>query len=188
MKQRDLRSHWRSHWSPSGANPKDRESFRRECEGIAEAFEEEGAAAVARRYALGPSRVQFEVKDPRGHQEFTRMLAEHSAMGSAFTMRGFQKERPSLYDVREEMARMNIPVVIMVGDEDHGAIEASIMMKRCIPTSGLVVFPKSGHTLNLEEPALFNSMLLEFIETVRAGAWTTRDPRSLAPTTTGMLD
>jgi pimeloyl-ACP methyl ester carboxylesterase len=83
---------------------------------------------------------------------------------------------------------MTVPVMIMVGDEDEGAIEPSLMMKRTIPTSGLVVFPKTGHTLNLEEPALFNSMLLKFIEDAAAGAWPKRDPRSVATTATGMLD
>ena len=51
---------------------------------------------VAERYAKGPSRVQYENKDPRGHAEFVRMLAEHSATGSANTQAGVQKERPSL--------------------------------------------------------------------------------------------
>jgi pimeloyl-ACP methyl ester carboxylesterase len=171
-----------------GALPERRQSFRRECEVIARAFEEEGADSVANRYSVGPSRVQFQTKDPRGHEEFTRMLGEHSSIGSALTMRGFQKERPSLYDFQDAMGQMTVPVMIMVGDEDEGAIEPSLMMKRTIPTSGLVVFPKTGHTLNLEEPALFNSMLLKFIEDAAAGAWPKRDPRSVATTATGMLD
>ena len=53
--------------------------------------------AFAEKYAYGPSRVQFENKDPRGFAEFKRMLAEHSALGSANTQLGVQRERPSLY-------------------------------------------------------------------------------------------
>jgi pimeloyl-ACP methyl ester carboxylesterase len=171
-----------------GAPHDKREAFREECEVIARAFEEEGAAEVAARYAVGPARVQFQVKNPKGHAEFTRTLGEHSHLGSANTMRGFQKERPSLYDFTEELARMDVPVLIMVGDEDEGAIEPSVMLKQSIPASGLTIFPKTGHTLNLEEPDLFNLMLRTFFDAVAAGAWAVRDPRSRASSTTGMTD
>ena len=43
------------------------------------------------------------------------------------------------------------------------------------------VFPKSGHVLNLEEPALFNESVERFVTLVEAGRWPARDPRSLAP-------
>lgn len=171
-----------------GASHDQREVFREECEVIARAFEDEGSAEVASRYAVGPARVQFQVKNPKGHAEFTRMLGEHSNVGSANTMRGFQKERPSLYDFTAEFAEMEVPVLIMVGDEDEGAIEPSIMLKRTIPTSGLSVFPKAGHTLNLEEPELFNRTLQVFLDAVTTGAWNRRDPRSLASSTTGMTE
>jgi len=171
-----------------GARPETRPEFQEECEAIALAFENEGAAEVAKRYVLGPARVQFQNKDPRGHAEFARLLSEHSATGSAGTMRGFQKARPSLYDYLEEMAATEVPVLIMVGDEDEGAIEASVMMKRQIATAGLFVFAKTGHTLNLEEPELYNSVLAGFIAAVAAGAWGRRDPRSLRSSTTGMSE
>ena len=54
----------------------------------AAAFAAEGAAKVAERYAIGPARVQFRNKNPRGWAEFAAALAEHSDLGSALTMRG----------------------------------------------------------------------------------------------------
>lgn len=169
-----------------GAADEVREAFRRECETIARAFEEEGSAQVAKRYARGPARVQFLNKDPRGHLEFETMLANHSPIGSALTMRGFQKERPSIFDFTDELAELRVPLLIMVGDEDDGAIDASVAMKRLIPTAGLVMFPRSGHTLNLEEPMRFNSTLESFLLDVSVGAWRERDPRSISNSTTGM--
>ena len=169
-----------------GAQQHTRAAFKQECEVIARAFESEGSAAVAERYALGPARVQLEAKDPRGHAEFAAMLAAHSDEGSARTMRGFQKERPSLYDFQEQLAQMTVPMLVMVGDEDEGAIEPSVMLKRSAPWSGLVVFPKTGHTLNLEEPELFNRTVQSFFDDVASGFWGPRDPRSLATSTTGM--
>src|SRR5580704_10479201 len=49
-----------------GAQPERREPFRLECEATAAAFEADGAARVAERYAVGPARVQFQNKNPRG--------------------------------------------------------------------------------------------------------------------------
>lgn len=169
-----------------GAATHGRRAFQQECEAIAAAIEEEGADKFAERYAVGPARVQFLLKDPRGHAEFTRMLGEHSIPGSAATMRGFQRERPSLYDFINEFGSMETPVLIMVGDEDEGAIEASLMLKRTIPTAGLVIFPRTGHTLNLEEPELFNGTLRSFWGDVQSGAWQPRDPRSKTGGITGI--
>jgi pimeloyl-ACP methyl ester carboxylesterase len=171
-----------------GAAHDKRPAFQVECEVIARAFEEEGADLVSKRYAVGPARVQFAAKDPKGHAEFREMLAQHSDLGSAHTMRGFQKLRPSLYDFVEDFGRMEVPLLVMVGDEDEGAIEGSLMLKKTISTAGLAIFPKTGHTLNLEEPALFNSLLEQFIAAVTEGAWRPRDPRSLATSTTGMVE
>ena len=40
--------------------------------------------------------------------------------------------------------------------------------RRTIPASGLAILPKTGHTLNLEEPALFNQPCGEFFHQVEA--------------------
>ncbi|RVX38802.1 pimeloyl-ACP methyl ester carboxylesterase [Nonomuraea polychroma] len=169
-----------------GAQPERQAGFREECEAIATALEAEGAAAFAARYAQGPARVQFQNKDPRGWAEFARMLGEHSTPGSALTMRGVQKSRPSLYDLREELSRLTVPTLIMTGDEDEGCLEPDLMLKRTIPTAGLAVLPRSGHTLNLEEPDLFNRTVGDFLAAVERGAWGRRDPRSLSASTTGI--
>lgn len=169
-----------------GAPPDRQAGFREECTATASAFETEGAAEVAKRYALGPARVQFQNKDPRGWAEFTRMLGEHSSIGSALTMRGVQRARPSLYDLRDELARLTVPTLLVAGDEDEGCLDTDLMLKRTIPAAGLVVLPRTGHTVNLEEPALFNALVGDFLQSVERGAWGLRDPRSLSTSTTGM--
>lgn len=169
-----------------GAQPEREAAFRAESLATADAFETEGAAAVAERYAVGPARVQFQNKNPRGWAEFAGALGEHSATGSALTMRGVQSARPSLYGLRDELAAVDRPVLILVGDEDDGCLEPALMLKRTIPTSGLVFLPQTGHTLNLESPEAFNHAVDSFLSTAERGAWRTRDPRSLSASTTGM--
>ena len=169
-----------------GAAPDRREAFRAESATIADAFAEEGAAEVAKRYAVGPARVQFQNKDPRGWAQFAAQLAEHSSQGSALTMRGVQRERPSLYDLTDELQALSVPTLIVAGDEDEGCLEPSLMLKRTIATAGLAVLPRTGHTCNLEDPAAFNRLVQDFFTDVETGAWRPRDPRSLATSTTGM--
>ena len=163
----------------SGSERKEIESFRKNALETAGIFETKGSEHVARTYGMGQARIPFLVKDPRGFEEFTAMFGEHDAKGSANTMRGFQGERPSLYDFEAEMRKFTVPTLIVVGDEDEPCLEPSFLMKHWIPTSGLVVFPKTGHVCNQEEPAMFNEAVADFIARVEAGRWPARDPRSV---------
>jgi pimeloyl-ACP methyl ester carboxylesterase len=169
-----------------GAQPSRQEAFRAESNAIAAAFEKEGSAEVAKRYAVGPARVQLQNKNPKAWAEFAAALAQHSATGSALTMRGVQAMRPSLYDLTDALAVVATPVLILAGDEDDGCLEPALMLKRTIPTSGLLVMPKTGHTANLEDPAAFNQAVDEFLVAVDAGVWRARDPRALSASITGI--
>ena len=91
-----------------------------------------------------------------GWQEFHDQLARGSAKGHALTLRGVQMTRPSVFDLEKPIVRLEVPTLIMTGDEDEPCLEPAIFMKRKIPTSGLVVLPKAGHTINLEAPDAFN--------------------------------
>ena len=168
-----------------GAEPGKREQFRSEAEATARRFEAEGTEAFAATYATGPTRVQFQNKDPRGWKDFADLLAEHSATGSALTMRGVQKERPSLWDLEGAMKALTVPTLIITGDEDEPCLAPALLMKRAIRTSGLVVLPKSGHTINLEEPEAFNRAVGEFLAQVEADRWDHRDPRSVTESILG---
>lgn len=171
-----------------GAQPHAREAFRRESAVIAGAFEQEGSAAVAARYAVGPARVQLQNKNPRAWEEFAADLAEHSAIGMALTMLGVQRERPSLYDLETELRELAAPVLVIAGDEDDGCLEPDLMLKRTIPAAALAVLPNTGHTCNLEEPEVFNRAVDEFLAAVEAGRWRQRDPRTRRTSVTGMDD
>lgn len=171
-----------------GSQPERQDAFRAESESIAAAFETDGSKATAARYALGPARVQFQNKDPRGWAEFAAQLAEHSELGAANTMRGVQAQRPSLYAMGDQLRALVVPTLVLAGDEDEGCLEPSLMMKRTIPSAGLSLLPRTGHTCNLEEPEAFNRVVGDFLTSVDLGRWGLRDPRSLSMSTTGMDD
>jgi len=158
------------------------EEFRANARETADLFERIGMERAAETYGRGPSRLRFEQKDPLGFAQMLKELAEHSTLGSAMTMRNVQGKRKTLYEVADQLPGLDIPTLIIAGDEDELALEPALMMKRKIPNSGLLIVPKTGHTVNLEEPALFNQAIFDFISAVDSGAWTRR-----RDTTTGLL-
>jgi pimeloyl-ACP methyl ester carboxylesterase len=169
-----------------GAEPEQRERFRSEAAAIAGFITSAGMPAFAEKYACGPTRVQFQNKDPRGHAEFKQMLAEHSALGSANTQLGIQRERPSLYDLIADMKRLTVPTLILTGDEDWPCLLPGLLLKQNIPAAALSVMPNCGHAINLEAPDEFNRIVGDFLVLVESGRWPMRDPRTAGASITGI--
>ena len=170
-----------------GSHPEKGEQFRKESHALADAFELGGSAKVAETYAVGPSRVQLQNKNPEAWREFASALAQHDATGAALTMRGVQAGRPSLYDLQDELRAVRTPVLILAGDEDDGSLEPSLMLKRMMPTSGLVILPRTGHTANLEDPEAFNDAVGHFLAAVNNGDWGERDLRAVSDSIMGIV-
>lgn len=162
-----------------GADEGSSEQFKRETSEAARRMETETMEVFGATYALGPTRVQFQNKDPRGWQEFETQLRQHSSLGSANTMRGVQSRRPSLYTLKDSLQKMTVPTLILNGDEDEPCLDVSLFLKRTIPSSALTLIPRTGHTCNLEEPAFFNQLCGDFIHQVECGRWELRDIRSM---------
>ena len=169
-----------------GAQPDKRQQFHDETARTAAQIAEKGMAEVAKTYGAGPTRVQYENKDPRGYAEFMSQLAEHSTRGAANTMRGVQARRPSLWDLADKMKTLDVPTLVATGDEDDPCLEPGLLMKRLIKSAALVVFPNTGHALNIEEPDLFNRALDDFFHQVDSGRWPRRDPRAATGSILGM--
>ncbi|WP_439596267.1 alpha/beta fold hydrolase [Falsiroseomonas sp.] len=163
-----------------GAAPGKQEQFRAEVDASIARIRAETMGEFGKTYSRGPTRLIFAQKDPRGFAEFQQQLCEHSTEGSALTMQGVQRERPSLFDLRDGFAKMTVPTLVIAGDEDDPTLEASIYLKRTIPSSALLVMPKCGHTMNLEDPDAFNRAVLDFVTQVDCGRWENRIPESLA--------
>jgi pimeloyl-ACP methyl ester carboxylesterase len=169
-----------------GAEQGQRDKFRSEVAAVAAFLDENGIEAFAAKYAYGPTRVQFENKDPRGFDEFKRQLAEHSATGARNTQLGVQGERPSLYDLVDEMKALAVPTLILTGDEDWPCLQPALLMKQNITSAALSIMPNCGHTINLEDPDQFNRLVGAFIAQVDSGRWPMRDPRAMVSSITGM--
>jgi pimeloyl-ACP methyl ester carboxylesterase len=164
----------------SGASPNKREAFIAETNSVAESFWRDGSAAVAKKLAVGPSRIQLQRKNKAAWDEFVEQLSEHSAEGMALTVIGIQQSRPSLWEIADQLHEISTPVLIVNGDEDEAVLDTGLMLKRTLPAAGLLVIPNAGHALNLEEPDTYSYLVRTFIQTVEKDEWPTRDPRSLS--------
>jgi pimeloyl-ACP methyl ester carboxylesterase len=168
-----------------GSHPGHYKQFQADSRANADRIQKEGMKKFVDTYGVGATRVQLQAKDPKSFDEYLAQFHEHSALGAANTLLGVQCRRPSFYDLAEPLKKMRVPALLMLGDEEEPALEANLFIKRCVPTAGLAVFPKSGHAINLEEPALFNQVLESFLHQVEAGRWGARDPRSTVPSLYG---
>ena len=166
-----------------GSDPDKRAQFLKDNDVMARRFEELGTAEAISIYQIGPARVQYQNKDPRGFHEFCEEFAEHSALGSANTLRGVQGRRPTIYSLERGLARMKVPTHIVSGDEDNNCLEPGIFIKRVCPAARLTVVAATGHAVNVEEPDLFNSLTDDFLALVDSGRWRPRDPRALNKST-----
>lgn len=163
----------------AGSDPARHAAYQRTTEANARRFETLGMPAAARAGGVNPGRVSQQNKDPRGFAEFRRFDEEHSALGLAQTLRGVQARRPTVYQLGNSLSRMKVPLFVVSGDEDDNCVAPAVFIKQVCPAARLWICPATGHTVNTEEPALFNQMLGEFLALIDSGRWRPRDPRSI---------
>jgi len=161
-----------------GAEKEHEQFFKNLSNNVAENFLSLGSEEYSHTYGKASSRIPFLLKDPKGWEAFRNRLAEHSNVGASLTMKGIQAKRPSIYDLKNKIMALDVPVLIVVGDEDDHCLNPGLFLKKTIPASGLLILPKTGHTINLEEPDMFNMFLSNFFSQVENKHWKKRDPRS----------
>ena len=165
----------------SGTMPESRARFFQESQSRADRLIADGFEKHADSLCLSPTRVQLLIKNPRAYAEFVALVKQHSAKGTGLTLKGYQGSRPALQDFAQQVARCAVPTLIICGDEDEMCLDASLMLKRAMPSAGLVVMPQTGHGCNLEEPELFNAACEQFFHQVESGQYRLRDPRAASP-------
>ena len=154
-----------------GSGTVGREDFLAHAGQVAQRILDEGIEAKVRYFVGLASRRGFAEKDPRGWKEFLQQLGDHSAVGSAYTTRGVRMRRKTIFELEPEMKHIEVPSLIVVGDQDEACLDSSLFMKRHIPYAGLLILPMIGHTANIEDPGLFNLHLSEFLAAVENGRW-----------------
>ena len=159
----------------AGAHPPFRAAFIDDALASAEYIRATGVMP-AREMALAPNRIQLRSKNEAAWQEFLDHLAEHDPIGAANTLAEVQAKRPGLHDFASQLETLEVPVLILAGDEDEPCLDVSLWLKRQMPYSALKLYPRSGHLINLEDPDQFHLDIAQFHDTLADGRWEKRSP------------
>lgn len=154
----------------TGTGSIDPDLFRQEIQRYANSILTDGMSAM-KDYSQNDNRSHLLIKNPDEWQIFFDHFMEHSPVGSSLTFLGVQGKRAPIFQLEHKLKNLSVPTLIMVGDDDQPCMQPSLFMKNCIDNSGLVIFPKSGHAINLEEPQLFNLTVERFLQLVESGKW-----------------
>jgi pimeloyl-ACP methyl ester carboxylesterase len=129
---------------PGYRNPVAREDWNGTAEKRALAFEERGFEALGRSPEVAQTR--------SGHR---------SAQGLANAARGMLKQ----FDARimEGLPSIDVPVLIIVGENDRPYLAGSDYMAAKIPNAVKVVISDAGHSSNIDQPEAFNCAVLDFL-------------------------
>jgi pimeloyl-ACP methyl ester carboxylesterase len=91
-----------------GSDLDTRDQFLAGTAALADRIESVGLEVGGHDYLHGPTRRRFREKHPDGFATFNRQFAEHSALGTALTIRGCQLQRPTLQELEPELAQLSV--------------------------------------------------------------------------------
>lgn len=154
----------------AGAGSGDPENWKSSARAFAEEIEQGGTDALIRTIASAKQRTIFRDRDPVGWQAFIRSMGRLSARGCAHAMRG-ALSRPSFLELGDELAKLRVPILLVLGDQDRPSFDGSHFVFEHAPRAAMAVIPLCGHTENLEHPSRFNDIVADFLTLVDAGRW-----------------
>jgi pimeloyl-ACP methyl ester carboxylesterase len=87
-----------------------------------------------------------------------------SAQGLAHAARGMLAQVDDR--VINHLPDINVPTLVIVGEQDEPFRGPSDYMAAKIPGARLEIIPKAGHAANLDNPEAFNRVLLDFLDSL----------------------
>ncbi len=98
-------------------------------------------------------------------QAARRAITAQDPKGLAYFGRHISGPAPSVID---DLAQIEVPTLVMVGEKDGAYLRAAEMMASRIPGARHVAVPDAGHIVNIEQAEAFNSIVSDFISTLAA--------------------
>ena len=131
---------------------------------FAECLEADGMEAAGMRFVWGPS----SGIDPQAAKLVRQGFMEHPPRALAEVLRQTLAALASPDRLRDELAVLDIPTVVIVGSKDRNSLEPSRVLAESLPNATLVQIEGAGHVVNLSAQAEFNDVLLSFLDTLDA--------------------
>jgi pimeloyl-ACP methyl ester carboxylesterase len=128
---------------------------------------------IVKEHGMGElKRVQDEL-DPLGSPSYRRLLAERPGYRE-YAERKWASLSPVMWmrlaveivtqpDQLADLARVALPTLVIVGDEDATFVEPSRQMAAAVPGAELAVIPTAGHSPQFENPSAWFAALHDFL-------------------------
>ena len=146
--------------SPGLEDPAEREERRASDEALAASIEREGVPAFIERWEHLPLFASQRTLPFECREALHRQRLQNNATGLAQSLRGVGTGvQPSLY---ARLPTLHIPVLLIAGELDTKFTTIAKHMAQALPQSQLHIIPVAGHTVHLEQPQLFTSLVGDF--------------------------
>ncbi len=129
---------------------------------FAQLLESDGLEAAGERFVWGPG----SGLDARGAAWVKQGFLEHSPQALASILRSTLAVLPTPRELEGELARLDVPVLLLAGEADRPSCAAARELQERLPRARLHVFHGAGHVVNLERPAELNEALLGFLDSL----------------------
>jgi 2-succinyl-6-hydroxy-2,4-cyclohexadiene-1-carboxylate synthase len=146
--------------SPGLADPAERERRRQSDNALAARIEREGVEAFIDYWEQLPLFASQSNLPPERRAALRAQRLTNRASGLANSLRGVGTGvQPTLH---ERLGTLNLPVLLLAGELDSKFCQIARQMARSTPRARLQIVPGAGHTIHLEQPALFAGLVDEF--------------------------
>ena len=146
--------------SPGLEDPVEREERRTSDEVLAASIEREGVPAFIERWEHLPLFASQRALPFECREALHRQRLQNNAIGLAQSLRGVGTGvQPSLF---AQLPTLHMPVLLIAGELDTKFTTIAKHMAQALPQSQLHIIPAAGHTVHLEQPQLFTSLVGDF--------------------------
>lgn len=148
--------------SPGLAEPEARKQRVASDQKLADWIEREGVEAFVSRWESIPLFSSQQSLPEEVRLQIRKQRLQNRAQGLAASLRGMGTGvQPSGW---ERLRELSIPSLLIVGEWDSKFREIAGRMARQMPLSETVVIPEAGHTVHVEQPERFGTIVLDFIK------------------------
>ena len=138
--------------------------FANRMEAFAKRIEASEPQTLADLLGSLPDRQRLREKNPIEFRKFMEQASGLSRVGLANTFRGVQARRPPIYVHKDGVAALTTPTLLIVGELDVQCIKPSQFLAETIRGARLETLTGTGHSVNIEEPAIINRLVADFVD------------------------
>ncbi|HVU02114.1 MAG TPA: alpha/beta hydrolase [Polyangiaceae bacterium] len=130
---------------------------------FADAIDADGLDRAGERFVWGGDRF-----DAASAKWIRQGFLEHPAHALSAILRRVLATQEPVDDLKKNLETLQVPTLVIVGEQDVPSLDASRALARWIPHAELHVIPEAGHVVNLQKSEEFNGLVSNFLRRIEA--------------------